>query len=106
VLTNLLENAAEAARAGGIVRVKTAPAKDRVLVEIHDSGPGLSAQARSSIFEPTISFKKNGMGLGLSIARKSALMCGGDLSVIEGELGGAAFRISLQSERFEIARAG
>jgi hypothetical protein len=34
------------------------------------------------------------------------LMCGGDLSVIEGELGGAAFRISLQSERFEIARAG
>jgi two-component system, NtrC family, nitrogen regulation sensor histidine kinase NtrY len=106
VLTNLLENAAEAARAGGIVRVKTAPAKDRVLVEIHDSGPGLSAQARSSIFEPTISFKKNGMGLGLSIARKSALMCGGDLSVIEGELGGAAFRISLQGERFEIARAG
>ncbi len=35
------------------------------------------------------------MGLGLSIARRSALLCGGDLQTLEGELGGAAFRLSL-----------
>ena len=64
-------------------------------MEVHDSGPGLSPQARSTVFEPTISFKKGGMGLGLSIARKSALLCGGDIALIDGELGGAAFRITL-----------
>jgi two-component system sensor kinase FixL len=47
------------------------------------------------LFEPTISFKKSGMGLGLSIARRSALMSGGDIEVVEGELGGAAFRVTL-----------
>jgi two-component system nitrogen regulation sensor histidine kinase NtrY len=77
VLTNLLENAAEAARPGGTVMARTAAEGDGLAVEVHDSGPGLSAQARSSLFEPTISFKKGGMGLGLSIARRSALLWGG-----------------------------
>ena len=57
--------------------------------------PGLSENARGSLFEPTISFKKSGMGLGLSIARRSALMSGGDIEVVEGELGGAGFRVTL-----------
>jgi C4-dicarboxylate-specific signal transduction histidine kinase len=74
---------------------RTCVAGHRLAVEVHDSGPGLSAQARSSLFEPTISFKKGGMGLGLSIARRSALLCGGDLETLAGELGGAAFRLSL-----------
>ena len=95
VLTNLLENAADAAGTGGTVRVKTFLADGKVGVEIHDSGPGLSAQARGSLFEPTISFKKRGMGLGLSIARRSTLLSGGDLELIDGELGGAAFRLLL-----------
>jgi two-component system, NtrC family, nitrogen regulation sensor histidine kinase NtrY len=95
VLTNLLENAAEAARPGGVVLARTALAGSKLNIEVHDSGPGLSVQARSSLFEPTISFKKGGMGLGLSIARRSALLCGGDLQTLDGELGGAAFRVIL-----------
>lgn len=95
VLTNLLENAAEAARPGGVVLARTALAGTKLNIEVHDSGPGLSLQARSSLFEPTISFKKGGMGLGLSIARRSALLCGGDLQTLDGELGGAAFRVVL-----------
>ena len=51
----------------------------------------------ATLFEPTISFKKRGMGLGLSIAKKNALLSGGDVIVIPGELGGAAFRVSLPS---------
>jgi two-component system nitrogen regulation sensor histidine kinase NtrY len=93
VLTNLLENAAEAARPGGVVLTATSTDRDLLNIEVHDSGPGLSAQARSSLFEPTISFKKGGMGLGLSIARRSALLCGGDIETVEGELGGAGFRV-------------
>ena len=95
VLTNLLENAADAAGDSGLVLVKTAAESEKVSIEVHDSGPGLSPQARSTLFEPTISFKKQGMGLGLSIARKSALLCGGDIVLVKGELGGAGFRVLL-----------
>jgi nitrogen fixation/metabolism regulation signal transduction histidine kinase len=95
VLTNLLENAAEAARPGGVVIASTTLAGSKLNIEVHDSGPGLSAQAQSTLFEPSISFKKGGMGLGLSIARRSALLCGGDLLTIDGELGGAGFRVVL-----------
>jgi two-component system nitrogen regulation sensor histidine kinase NtrY len=95
ILTNLLENAAEAAGEGGRILGVTASDGGRVAIEVHDSGPGLSEQARSSLFQPTISFKKRGMGLGLSIARKSALLNGGDIVVVKGELGGAGFRVLL-----------
>ena len=95
ILTNLLENAAEAAGEGGRILGVTASDGGRVSIEVHDSGPGLSEQARSSLFQPTISFKKRGMGLGLSIARKSALLNGGDIIVVKGELGGAGFRVLL-----------
>ena len=95
ILTNLLENAAEAAGSGGRILGVTAEDHGRVAIEVHDSGPGLSEQARRSLFQPTISFKKRGMGLGLSIARKSALLSGGDISPVKGELGGAGFRVLL-----------
>ena len=95
ILTNLLENAAEAAGAGGRILGITAFQAGRVAIEVHDSGPGLSEQARANLFQPTISFKKRGMGLGLSIARKSALLSGGDIVLVKGELGGAGFRVLL-----------
>jgi nitrogen fixation/metabolism regulation signal transduction histidine kinase len=95
ILVNLLENAAQAAGTGGNVLAVTQASNGNVTVEIHDSGPGLSEQARRTLFQPTISFKKKGMGLGLSIARKSALLSGGDILPVAGQLGGAAFRLVL-----------
>lgn len=91
VLTNLLENAAHAAGPGGEILAMAGAGA----IEVHDSGPGLTRQALETIFEPTISFKKGGMGLGLSIARKSAVLCGGDIVLVKGELGGAGFRVLL-----------
>jgi nitrogen fixation/metabolism regulation signal transduction histidine kinase len=95
VLTNLLENAAQAVEPGGVILGVTTAESGKVTIEVHDSGPGVNQQARSTLFEPTISFKRGGMGLGLSIARKSALMAGGDILLVPGELGGAAFRVLL-----------
>jgi nitrogen fixation/metabolism regulation signal transduction histidine kinase len=95
ILTNLMLNAAEAAGEGGRVRAITAARGGQALVEVHDSGPGLSEQARQSLFQPAISFKKGGMGLGLSISRKGARLSGGDILLVKGELGGAAFRVVL-----------
>jgi nitrogen fixation/metabolism regulation signal transduction histidine kinase len=95
ILVNLLENAAEAAGEGGRILAKVWSIEDRVAIEVHDSGPGLSDLARKSLFQPTISFKKRGMGLGLSIARRSALLSGGDILPISSDLGGAGFRVLL-----------
>jgi len=95
MITNLLENAAEAAGAGGRILVETWALPEQVAIEVHDSGSGLSEAARASLFQPTISFKKRGMGLGLSIARKSALLSGGDILLVAGKLGGAGFRVLL-----------
>ena len=95
IVTNLLENAAEAAGPNGSVLTITRAHGTQVVLEVHDSGPGLSSEARRTLFEPTITFKKKGMGLGLSIARKNALLLGGDITLVRGELGGAGFRVAL-----------
>ena len=97
IVTNLLQNAAEAAGAGRLDPRRARPPRSshRIFVDVHDSGPGLSSEAAATLFEPTISFKKHGMGLGLSIAKKNALRCGGDLALVRGELGGAGFRLTL-----------
>jgi nitrogen fixation/metabolism regulation signal transduction histidine kinase len=97
LLTNLLQNAAEAAGSHGRVAVITREEAGRTIIEVHDSGPGLREDVVETLFEPTISFKKHGMGLGLSIAKKNALVSGGDVMPIRGELGGAAFRVWLPS---------
>jgi nitrogen fixation/metabolism regulation signal transduction histidine kinase len=91
ILTNLLENAADAVGRGGVIKVslRESGAFSEVLVE--DSGPGLSLLAKETLFQPTISFKRTGMGLGLSIAKRSAITMGGDLELVESSLGGAAF---------------
>src|SRR4029434_1775847 len=95
ILTNLLTNGAEAAGPGGSVLTVTQFRSDQVVIDVHDSGPGISEETARTLFEPTITFKKHGMGLGLSIARKNALLLGGDITLIAGELSGAAFRVVL-----------
>jgi nitrogen fixation/metabolism regulation signal transduction histidine kinase len=97
ILTNLMQNAAEAAGPDGTVLVRTRGGGKRVAIEVHDSGPGLGEKVSATLFEPTITFKKHGMGLGLSIAKKNALLSDGDVTLIPGELGGAAFRVTLPS---------
>lgn len=99
ILTNLLQNAAEAAGAGGTVLAITRSAAGEVVIEVHDSGPGLSTEAAATLFQPTITFKKHGMGLGLSIAKSHALLSGGDIVTVPGELGGAAFKVTLPAAR-------
>jgi len=99
ILTNLLENAAEAAGPVGTVLATTRADNGRLVVEVHDSGPGLSREAQRSLFEPSISFKKQGMGLGLSISRKNALLAGGDLMSVGGLLKGAGFRLILPAQK-------
>ena len=95
ILTNLLQNAADAAGPTGRVRLISRREGARVIVDVQDSGPGISPETASTLFEPTITFKKQGMGLGLSIVKRNALLCGGDVTIAASDLGGAAFRLTL-----------
>lgn len=89
VLRNLLANAVEALH-GGVGRISIALARhgDATLrLVIADSGPGLAPEARARIFEPFVSGKSTGMGLGLAISRAIVEAHEGTLEALPGEHG-------------------
>jgi two-component system, LuxR family, sensor kinase FixL len=88
VLRNLIANAAEALPGGGRVKVSAArQGEDRMRVIVEDDGPGISADARERVFEPFVSGKPSGMGLGLAISRAIAEAHGGSLEARAGAHG-------------------
>jgi signal transduction histidine kinase len=95
VLVNLVKNAEEAmtGRSGAIhVRVLVG---DEVKLEVEDEGPGIPAELRDRLFEPYVTTKPQGTGLGLPIALRIIQEHGGRLEVADGRSGGALFRVSL-----------
>jgi two-component system, NtrC family, nitrogen regulation sensor histidine kinase NtrY len=79
ILTNLLENAAEAAGAGGHILGVTAAEDGRVAIEVHDSGPGLSEQARPRCFSRPFRSRSGAWGWGFRSRARGALLSGGDI---------------------------
>lgn len=103
VISNLLQNAVKYTDRGSvIVRVATLPATDSIMVEVEDTGMGISEQHLTSIFEPFMQAHKTsttnsrgGIGLGLSIVKKHLEQIKGTITV-ESELNkGSTFRIVL-----------
>jgi two-component system sensor kinase FixL len=80
VLRNLIANATEALQAGGRVRVRAQrDGATHLRLVVEDEGPGISAESRERVFEPFVSGKPSGMGLGLAISRAIAEAHGGSL---------------------------
>lgn len=75
MLLNVMTNAVEAAGPGGWVEVRWG---DR-FVEIRDSGPGPAPEVASRLFEPFVTGKREGVGLGLAVARQIAEAHGGSI---------------------------
>ncbi|WP_225026109.1 two-component system sensor histidine kinase NtrB [Xinfangfangia pollutisoli] len=108
VFLNLIKNASEAAGPqGGTIRLRTfydlslrvrrkdaPPAALPLNIEIIDDGPGISPDIAAEIFEPFVSGRENGTGLGLALVSKIISDHGGWISV-ESVPGRTAFRISL-----------
>lgn len=81
-LTNVIENALHAMPGTGHLLVRAAPAeRDRVRLDVVDSGVGMDAAALGRIFEPYFSTKATGTGLGLTIARRNVELNGGTIEV-------------------------
>ena len=100
VLTNLMRNAMEAmidSEQRELI-VRTASNGDgKVLVEVADTGPGISDEIAAQLFRPFVTTKPGGMGVGLSISKRIVEAHGGEISVSQNDKGGATFRFTLPS---------
>jgi PAS domain S-box-containing protein len=98
VLVNLIRNAAEA-MAGAERRALSLTTRllagDMVEIAVADSGPGIAAEVALHLFEPFVSTKRDGMGLGLSICRSIVEAHGGELRSEPHPAGGTIFRFTL-----------
>lgn len=97
-LGNLLQNAFKFTRPNGIVQLRAVQEANRVLIQVQDSCGGLPAGSEGQMFTPFSqrSDDRTGLGLGLSIARKSVEADGGTLSVQDMPGRGCVFTISLE----------
>lgn len=98
VLLNLLLNAMEAMENGGDLFLETSAHKREVEVIIEDTGPGVALDERPHIFEPFVSTKPKGTGLGLAVSYGIVAAHGGNLDLVAGRGRGACFRMTLPVE--------
>ena len=106
MVLNLLRNAAEA---GDRVWLKGAFSNGEVIVSVRDNGPGVPEPLRGRIFQPFVTSKERGAGLGLAIVAGVARAHDGRVELVAGDGAagnGAEFRLYLPgSEVFPVARS-
>jgi signal transduction histidine kinase len=100
---NLIQNAYEAMEeTGGVLRVEAVPGahngRPGITVRISDSGPGIPEELREEVFNPFVTTKKTGVGLGLSIVSKIIDGHHGSIRADRGPKGGALFIVFLPGE--------
>lgn len=95
VFLNLLLNAIEAMPEGGEIFLTTTLRKKEIEIQVEDTGPGVPDEQRQQIFEPFVSTKEDGTGLGLAVSYGIMAAHGGSLDLISGRGRGACFRITL-----------
>ena len=98
---NLVENGIKYNRPGGAVRVTLRPQKQTAVLRITDTGSGIPAECRDSIFQPFFRVDKSrsremgGVGLGLALVREIAVLHGGTVTVEESSGCGTTFAVTL-----------
>jgi two-component system sensor kinase FixL len=110
VLLNLIRNAIEAMqdveRRELVVATRAIPEEDQVEVRVEDTGPGLAPEVAAQLFQPFVTTKKHGMGVGLSICRTIVESHGGRIAAEARPGGGTVFRFTLRAiGRDELAHA-
>jgi signal transduction histidine kinase len=68
------------------------------VIDVDDDGPGIPPEVRTTLFDPYVTTKRDGTGLGLTIVKKIVVDHGGSIEVREAPEGGARIRIRLPRE--------
>ena len=102
VVLNLMRNAIEAMAEAQSPRrelpITTSPGEaGMVEISIADTGPGIAPEIAEKLFQPFVTTKRQGMGVGLSISRTIVEAHGGKLWVEPNPGGGAVFRLTLRA---------
>ena len=97
IMVNLVQNALEATsgRADAAILCSLAQNDEHLLVTVSDNGPGIDPAVREVMFDPFVSGREDGLGLGLAIARDIARGFGGDLTIGDSSHG-ASFLLTLR----------
>lgn len=95
VLLNLVLNAVQAMPDGGTVTLGAALARRALTLTVADTGPGIPPEVLPRLFEPYVTTRAKGLGLGLAIARRIVEAHGGRIEVESRPGRGACFRITL-----------
>ncbi|MHB9103298.1 MAG: XrtA/PEP-CTERM system histidine kinase PrsK, partial [Sulfuricella sp.] len=100
VIGHLIQNAIEATPRDGQVMVRLAGQDDCAIIEVKDSGHGMSEEfIRERLFKPFESTKSAGMGIGVFESREYIRELGGQLEVTSSQPGGTTFRLTLPLHR-------
>lgn len=99
VLINLIVNAIAAMPAGGALTVRSFAIGQQVLVAVADTGEGIAREHQDMIFQPFVTMRAGGSGLGLSVSRAIVESYGGTLTVESTPGAGATFTLALPAIR-------
>lgn len=100
VLVNLIRNAVDAAtgRTPARVEVSARATEAGVEIAIDDTGAGVPEEIRARLFQPFVTSRRQGLGLGLAIADRLVSAHGGSIGLARSPLGGARFTVRLPAE--------
>ncbi len=103
VILNLFMNAIEAMHSGGELTIKTChlPEQEQVLITVADTGPGINPSIQPRIFEPFVTDKDTGTGLGLTITADIVHQHRGEIQAENNPGVGAIFKVWLPIRRAE-----
>jgi signal transduction histidine kinase len=104
--SNLALNALDAMPQGGVLSMRTRQNRDRVVVEIADTGPGLTVEECERLFTPYYTSKAHGTGLGLAIVQSVVSDHGGRISVHSEPGSGTTFMIELPGNWDKLQESG
>jgi two-component system, sporulation sensor kinase E len=96
---NIIKNASEAMKQGGLLKIRTGSDADWVNVTFADTGGGMSQETMARVFEPYFTTKKGGSGLGLMITQRIIRAHGGEV-VLESDPG-RGLRLTLRLPRHD-----
>jgi signal transduction histidine kinase len=95
VLLNVVLNAVQAQDGGGRVAVTAARDGEGVRIDVTDGGPGVPEAIRRTVFDPYVTGREDGTGLGLAVAARLVETMGGSIALAATGPQGSAFRVTL-----------